>query len=141
QAGRNLQTFQREFPFPHPTAFGEVRFAERTDVLFIDRLRERIAASPSQEIFVYPHSPGIYLLSGAKNATRFSLLIAGYHSSDDFREIIDTLQSKQTPSIVFGISEEPRTEFTTYLNSMYERVRLGASAHLLFQRRQGPNAN
>ncbi len=135
QAGRNLQEFRRGFPLTHPTAFGEVSFATRGDLLFVDHVREWIATAPSKEIFVYPHSPGIYLLTGAKNATRYSLLLNGYHASEDFQEIISTLESKRTPSVVFAFSEEPQTAFTRYLRLTYERVRLGANSHFLYRRR------
>ncbi len=139
QGRRNLLEQRAMLPLSRATAFGEVSFVEfRRRSLFIHRVGQVMEASHSKEIFVYPYYPGIYLLTGTHNPTRYSLLIPGYSPPEHFREVISTLESKQTPFVAYGLSEvqEPN-DFTKYLASAYEEVPLHMrSAYRLFRRKE-----
>jgi hypothetical protein len=53
-----------------------------------------------ESAFCYPCSPGLYLLTGTRNPTRFQILLAGYTDADHVQEVVDRLESQRTPFLI-----------------------------------------
>jgi hypothetical protein len=56
---------------------------------------------PGENIFVYPYRPGYYFLSGAKNPTRFSILLYHLHTDAQFREAVTSLRKKDVRYVLW----------------------------------------
>jgi 4-amino-4-deoxy-L-arabinose transferase-like glycosyltransferase len=56
---------------------------------------------PGQEIFVYPYSPIYYFLSGARNPTRYSILMYGINTDAQFRDAVQSLENKRVRYVIW----------------------------------------
>ncbi|MGI8958159.1 MAG: ArnT family glycosyltransferase [Bryobacteraceae bacterium] len=56
---------------------------------------------PGQEIFVYPYCPIYYFLSGARNPTRYSILMYGINTDSQFREAVNSLEAKKIRYVIW----------------------------------------
>jgi hypothetical protein len=65
-------------------------------------------AHSGEEIFAYPYLPTNYFLAGAKNPTRFSLLIYRMHTNAQFREAVRALDVKKVRYVLWdrGLDDE-----------------------------------
>jgi hypothetical protein len=54
-----------------------------------------------QEIFAYPYSPIYYFLSGAKNPTRYSILMYGFNTDSQFRDAVTSLENKKVQYVIW----------------------------------------
>jgi hypothetical protein len=88
-------------PVQYESAFGEVALDGDAQATVWDQLRPLIEADPSHLVHFYPIPGYAYLLSGAKNPTRFSLIVPGaYTPPEQVQEILHDLSSKRVRYIV-----------------------------------------
>jgi hypothetical protein len=60
--------------------------------------------TPGDSLFVYPYSPMYYFLSAARNPTRYSILVYGYNTDQEFREVVRTLDDTKVRYVVWDRS-------------------------------------
>jgi hypothetical protein len=56
---------------------------------------------PGEEIFAYPYSPIYYFLSGARNPTRYSILMYGINTDAQFRDAVRSLENKKVRYVIW----------------------------------------
>jgi hypothetical protein len=115
----------------------------------------KVHSKPGDEVFAYPGLPTSYFLAGAKNPTRFSLLIYDLHTDSQFREAVRSLEEKKVRYVVWDrvfeyesarwvfpphwvFREKDRLIIEPYLLEHYDTVASMNSVRLL-QRRDGPH--
>jgi hypothetical protein len=97
--------------------------------------------------FIYPYSPIYYFLSGTENATRFSFLLYGFNTPDQFRSAIEGIESKRVRYILWDtrVTEKDFAQWfpayippsqkdqimENYLNSHYHEVGLEGDFRML----------
>ncbi|MDQ1469878.1 MAG: hypothetical protein QOJ99_1358 [Bryobacterales bacterium] len=59
------------------------------------------AVAKREFVFVYPYSPIYYYLADVGNPTRFSILLYGYNTPDQFDEVIRNLEEKRVRYILW----------------------------------------
>jgi hypothetical protein len=100
--------------------------------LWVARLRTRLESSGTRELSTYSTCPGLYLLTGTRNATRFQILVYGYNPPAHYDEVFRILDERLLPYVVVcapipGV----RDPMMQYLARHYERVPLGPGRPLL----------
>ena len=65
---------------------------------------------PGEGIFVYPYSPFYYFLSGARNATRYSFLMYGFNTPDQFREVTHVLDDSKSRIVLWDTNFIEKSE-------------------------------
>jgi hypothetical protein len=80
---------------------------------------------PGQELFAYPYCSIYYFLSGAKNPTRYSVLMYGFNTDSQFRDAVSSLQDAKVRYVLwnrkFGTAEA-RHGFPAYVAPPKERL-------------------
>jgi hypothetical protein len=106
------------------TSYGRINFSKPTDAGLLQAVRDYVG--PSEELFIYPAAPGLYLLTGTKNVTRFQIIIPGYSSPEHMQEIIDTLERRRQPYVIrhWHWIDNDRDPILAYLLQHYEKVPL-----------------
>jgi len=56
---------------------------------------------PGEQVFVYPYYPMYYFLANINNPTRYNNLIYGYHTDDQFHEVISDLERKKVKLVLW----------------------------------------
>ncbi len=84
---------------PIVTRAGTVTSIDRTAPHVLGYLDESVKAR--DEIFVYPYSPIYYFLSRTVNPTRFSILMYGYNTPEQFREVTEILDERKVQYVVW----------------------------------------
>ena len=56
---------------------------------------------PGEQIFIYPYYPMYYFLANINNPTRYNNLIYGYHTDDQFHEVISDLERKKVKLVLW----------------------------------------
>jgi hypothetical protein len=88
-------------PVRYQSAFGEVALDSDMLATVWKQLRPLIDADPSHLVHFYPIDGYSYLLSGAKNPTRFGLIIQGrYTPPEQVREILHDLDRKRVRYVI-----------------------------------------
>lgn len=64
-------------------------------------------AQPGEEVFVYPYCPSLYFLSATTNPTRYSFLVYGYNTPQQFRETVQTLDEKHVKYVLWDTTFGP----------------------------------
>ncbi len=54
-----------------------------------------------ENIFVYPYAPQYYFLSGGTNPTRYSILLYGYNTEQQFRDAVKSLEAHKPRYVVW----------------------------------------
>ena len=101
------------------TRRGVITVLERNapDVLaFLDK-----QATPGEDIFVYPYSPLYYFLSGTRNPTRYSFLLYGFHTPEEFQEVTHVLDENQTRIVVWDTNYIDKTERRLFPGAFHPR--------------------
>jgi hypothetical protein len=80
------------------TARGAVYVFGRDPVLKFMKTHIR----PGEEIFAYPYGPIYYFLSGAKNPTRYSILMYGINTDSQFRDAVRSLEHEKVRYVVWN---------------------------------------
>ncbi|HEY3838982.1 MAG TPA: hypothetical protein VGL72_20555 [Bryobacteraceae bacterium] len=83
--------------YPYRTRRGIIYDSAPRDPV-LEYLNSHVA--PNEPIFVYPYSPIYYFLSGAKNPTRYSILMYDINTNDQFREAVRTLEVAKVRYVV-----------------------------------------
>lgn len=137
---RTMELRRKKFPIRHQTPVGRVDFRNREETALVDTVRQR--ARPDEEVFAYPTYPGLYFLSGTRNATRFQILLSDYSSPAHYQEVLEVLERKKTRLIAVNtFSVRAKTDpIMWYVHNAYRRVPLGAGPRfphfLLFERKE-----
>ena len=85
---------------PGPTRRGVVYTFEGSPVL--DFLDGHVA--PGEPVFVYPYAPMYYFLSGAKNPTRYSILMYRMNTVAQFHEVVQSLEANKVRYVMWDQS-------------------------------------
>lgn len=89
-----------QWPYLHDTPFGRMNFASEADIATMEAVRNIVGATQARAVFIYPTAPGLYLLTGTKNITRFQVMVPGYSSPEHVQEVIDTLETRRQPFVI-----------------------------------------
>lgn len=98
---------------------GAVAVLERNapdELAFLDR-----KVNPGEDIFVYPYSPLYYFLSGTRNPTRYSFLLYGFNTSQQFQEVTRALDENQTRIVVWDTDYIEKTERRLFPGAVHPR--------------------
>lgn len=85
----------------HVTRRGNMYDAFRRDPV-LDFLNAHVI--PDESVFVYPYSPMYYFLGAARNPTRYSILMYGYNTDQEFREVVQTLEDRKVRYVIWDRS-------------------------------------
>jgi hypothetical protein len=85
-------------PYRMATRRGDVRNAQPPD-----RALEFLISHtrPGEDIFVYPYSPMYYFLAAANNPTRYSILMYGINTPEQFREVTAALEVRKVRYVLW----------------------------------------
>jgi hypothetical protein len=128
---------------PVQTRFGRVDLAEPDEVSVVEAVTKELASAPERELFAYPLYPWLFLMVGAKNATRYQILVPGYNSPEQMREVLAQLTAAPPPIAVVQAyfvkwNDDPVIKA---LEAGFQRVPLRLTApwpaYALFRRRTG----
>jgi 4-amino-4-deoxy-L-arabinose transferase-like glycosyltransferase len=67
-------------------------------------------------VFVYPYYPTYYFLAGVRNPTRYSILVYGYNTADQYRDAIASLEQRK-PRFVLWDTVVDGDHLTTWFPS------------------------
>jgi 4-amino-4-deoxy-L-arabinose transferase-like glycosyltransferase len=125
QLGETAQARRRFFPLPTETAFGRIDFSNEHDVEVYRWLARLLRPPQVEEIFSFPANPGLYLLTGTRNPTRYQIVLPDYTDQDQIEEIVARLEAGQVRYVVqsFYWGAGQLTVLNQYLRRHYEWVR------------------
>ena len=111
EAGGNLMRAWRDAPRTFVTAFGTLQGSERVEQVAtaVQRAVERDPAD-HRWLYVYPADAWLYLTTGARNPTRFSLLLPGLNSPAQVDEVLSDLRGRRPGTVVVNLSLAPATD-------------------------------
>jgi hypothetical protein len=139
QLARLLVDVTRGNPVPYDSVFGRIDLPNATYAAFSDKLRAMLHETGTTEIFAYPMDPVIYLWTGARNATRFQVLLREYSRPEQFAEVVATLSARKVRYLVIApwFLKNPRFDpIVLYARNGYRQVDTGRDrAYWLFERR------
>lgn len=72
---------------------------------------------PAEAVFLYPYCPVYYFWANVRNPTRYSILIYGYNTEQQFREAIATLERERVHYVLWDeqfADQNSRTIFPAY---------------------------
>jgi hypothetical protein len=78
-------------------------------------------------VFVYPYYPAYYYLADVSNPTRFSILLYGYNTPEQFDEVIRNLEEKRVRYVVWDqkvYGDKLRAWFPAYQQPPEDKLRL-----------------
>ena len=112
-----------QFPVAHQTAFGRIDFASRWEPVFIDKVRELVAATPTHELFCYSQLAAPYLTTGGRNPTPYQKLISGVSPPAQIQRSLRILESRRVPYVVTApLWMPPNDPINKYIAEHYEYV-------------------
>jgi len=79
------------------TRRGQVAMAQYDDAL--EFIQSHVA--PGDPVFVYPYYPMYYFLANVRNPTRHSILLYGYNGADEFRDAVQSIESKRVEFVLW----------------------------------------
>ena len=120
---RNARLLSGQFPVSHETAFGRVDFADRWEPVLLDKARQLVAETPSQELFCYPYLSLPYLVTGARNPTPYQYLMSGVSPDQHIKNTLAILDAHRVPYIVGSLFFLQRDDpIAQYIKQHYEFV-------------------
>ena len=108
-------------------ALGKTVVTRRGNIAVIDRNAPAVLGfldkevKPGEEIFVYPYSPFYYFLSGARNATRYSFLLYGFNTPQQFSDVTHALDENQVRIVVWDTNYIEETERRVFPGAIHPR--------------------
>lgn len=69
---------------------------------------------PGEVIFSYPYRPVFYFWAGLRNATRYTLLMYGYNSDDQFREAVRDVEKARVRYVLWDENFGPKIARTVF---------------------------
>lgn len=82
---------------------------------------------PEEQVFVYPYYPMYYFLANVHNPTRYNNLIYGYHTEEQFREVITDLEKTKVRLVLWDTvvgGKNLKTWFPQYEHPREEQLEL-----------------
>jgi len=73
-----------------------VRFGDDTALQYLHE-----HTRPGEQVFIYPYYPMYYFLANIHNPTRYNNLIYGYHTDDQFHEVISDLERNKVKLVLW----------------------------------------
>jgi hypothetical protein len=73
-------------------------------------------------IFSYPFDAWLYLATGAKNPTKYALMLRGYNSEAQYTDAIQALEANRTPYVVFSLMVKPDDPVWKYVEARYDEI-------------------
>jgi hypothetical protein len=131
-------------PVRTQTAFGHVDVAHQDDVTQLAWLTGLLHQPEGVEMFAYPALPGLYLLTGTENPTRFQIMVPNYTERAQLEEIVATLETRRVPYVVVGLYPDiaELEPLHSYVRQRYEPVAgpelTRRPAHVVYRRRPDP---
>src|SRR4029453_1049828 len=124
QLRENLLTRYRWFPHPMQTPFGHIDQGWQSSINDIRCLERWLRDEGAQEMFWFPAYPGLYLLTGVPNATRYQIALPNYTDREEIDEIIATLEARRVPIVVqnYYVGTKGLEALIQYLQDHYEWV-------------------
>ncbi len=121
QLYRNLDRSRGYFSESLETPFGHVDFPRGTKEIDIVRKTNGFLQDvPSRTMFIYPVYASLYLMTDAKNATPYQMLIPRYNLPESIPEVIDILEQRQVPLVfVFKPYVSPDDPLLLYVRTHY----------------------
>ena len=120
---RNARLLRGQFPVSHETAFGRVDFANRWEPVLLDKARQLVAETPSQELFCYPYLSLPYLATGARNPTPYQYLMSGVSPDQHVKNTLAILDARRVPYIMGSLFFMRRDDpIAQYIKQHYEFV-------------------
>jgi hypothetical protein len=104
-----------EFPLGVDTAFGRVQLRTAKDLGLYEEVRRLADATPGVELFVYPAFSHLYLMTGARNPTRYSW----YASTFGFADILEALDAHRPPYALVMADWKPDDPIVAYVRRAY----------------------
>ncbi len=100
----NLAHAQAQAPVRFETAFGALRGDEAAERLF-RAVRRHLVREPAGRsmLFSYPDDAWLYLALPADDATRFSVLVAGFFPPEDVEEVVEVLRARRPGTVVLNL--------------------------------------
>lgn len=92
------------------------------------------SVKPREYVFIYPYQPMYYYLADVRNPTRYSILLYGYNTPAQFSEVIQDLESKRVPWVLWdtvAYGDNMRFSFPAYRHPSADKLLL----EQYFQRR------
>jgi hypothetical protein len=118
-----LQTRRAAVPYAAVTAFGWIAMWSADEPEVVQQLSALLHDQRGAEVFVYPANPGLYLITGLRNPTRYQIVLPGYTAQAELDEIIDTLEQRRVEFVVHhaypGIG---LNSLNAYVSSQYALV-------------------
>lgn len=88
---------------PYDSAFGRIDLPGQYQFLYYTQLRELVDSIPGRILYVHPVAVYTNLLVGARNPTRYDLVLAPvYTKPSQMREVIAALASKHVPYVLLS---------------------------------------
>jgi len=113
---RNATRSWAAFPFGAETAFGAIRFRTDAELKLYEEIRRLTDATPGVELYVYPGFSHLYLMTGARNPTRYTW----YASTFEFPDMIADLEARRPPYAVVFFDAGANDPVAAYLRRTYE---------------------
>ena len=80
-----------------------------------------------EPVFIYPYYPAFYYLADLSNPTRFSILLYGYNTPEQFDEVIRNLEEKRVRYVLWDqevYGDKLRTWFPAYRHPTGDKLKL-----------------
>lgn len=122
----SLQSRRERCKVPAYTVFGRNDLVDSLGGAAYAWLTELFRNEHVKEIFVYPASPGLYLLTGTENATRYQIVLGNYTDNDAVEEVVHALETRKVEFIVrhFYPGLPKLQRLNSYVEANYDRVPL-----------------
>ncbi len=125
QLRRNAIWLKDKFRYPHDTAFGRIDFNVRWAGLLIDRTREILATTKTNELFAYPNTCEPYLTTGGKNPTPYQYFYAPVSPPEHTQAVLALLTSGKIPYVVAqGFFLKPQDPVAKVILDDYEQIKI-----------------
>ena len=129
-------------PLAVESAFGRINFDPGFTAMatMIEKIPQLTNSLPKPELFIYPHSPGIYLVTGADNPTPYDDPIPGFNTPEQMAEILGILERRQVRyvAIDFHFPFSAPDPIWPYVSREYQQMNLGHQSFpfpVVFERR------
>jgi len=136
---RHLLLQRAAFPFSLETAFGRVDYRTAADRALSETLRAMVAAQPSPILFTYPAAVEPYLTAGARNPTRFQLLMPRVNPPEHTAEVLAALERERVELVVMApLAVKTDDPIRRYVDAHYDFVDVGELPSIWLYRRRAP---
>lgn len=111
----------------YASEFGPVDVRGPFQKRFLEQLAKLVEETPSRLLYRHPRGGYFYLLAGARNPTRFDLILPSYSSDTQMREVIRDLETKRVPYVLLP-RQQPRRRrpapdpIRRYVEQNYEKI-------------------